>query len=348
MKFLIVAAKTGGHVFPAATVSKKLINKDHQIILIGTGNNIEINAYEDLNSKQYKLNIDGFRGKNVFIKIKVLFQIVTNIFYLIKVIKKERIDAMIGFGGFISVPAGIACFIKGIPVFTHEQNSVMGSANKLLSKFAVINFLGFKISNINNSIFSGNPIRDTFRDYSKDITEELEDKIKVYITGGSQGSKYINLNMPHALEPLSEYLLIKHQCGLDNLEKVKSEYESRNIEAEVLEFFNNPEEQIKWSDFVVSRAGALSLSEITSMKKGALMIPLPNSIDNHQYENAKKIEDMGMGILHEEDEDISYLTDKINEIIKDKKYINWKKNELTNHVNAANEIVKHIEEYLNK
>ena len=154
--------------------------------------------------------------------------------------------------------------------------------------------------------------------------------------------------MPHALEPLSESLLIKHQCGLDNLEKVKSEYESRNIEAEVLEFFNKPEEQIKWSDFVVSRAGALSLSEITSMKKGALMIPLPNSIDNHQYENAKKIEDMGMGILHEEDEDISYLTDKLNEIIKDKKYINWKKNELSIHVNAANEIVKHIEEYLNK
>ena len=70
MKFLIVAAKTGGHVFPAATVSKKLINNDHQIILIGTGNKIEINAYEDLNSKQYKLNIDGFRGKNVFIKTK--------------------------------------------------------------------------------------------------------------------------------------------------------------------------------------------------------------------------------------------------------------------------------------
>ena len=155
MKFLIVAAKTGGHVFPAATVSKKLINNDHQIILIGTGNKIEINAYEELNSKQYKLNIDGFRGKNVFIKIKVLFQIITNIFYLLKVIKEERIDAMIGFGGFISVPAGIACFIKGIPVFTHEQNSVMGSSNKLLSKFAVINFLGLKISNINNSIFSG-------------------------------------------------------------------------------------------------------------------------------------------------------------------------------------------------
>ena len=347
MKFLIVAAKTGGHVYPAATVSKKLLNNNHQTILIGTGNKIEINAYKDLNSKQYKLHMDGFRGKNVFIKIKVLFQVITNIFYLTKVIKKERIDAMIGFGGFISVPAGIACFIKGIPVFTHEQNSVMGSANKLLSKFAAINFLGFEINNINNSIFSGNPIRDSFR-YNKDSTEELENKIKVYITGGSQGSKYINLNIPHALEPLSKHLLIKHQCGLDNLEKVKSEYESKNIDAEVLEFFNDPEEQIKWSDFVVSRAGALSLSEITSMKKGALMIPLPNSIDNHQYKNAKKIEDMGMGILHEEDEDISYLTDKINEIIKDKKYINWNKNEATNHLNAANVIVKQIEEYLNK
>ena len=128
MKFLIVAAKTGGHVFPAATVSKRLINNDHQIILIGTGNKIEINAYEELNSKQYKLNIDGFRGKNVFIKIKVLFQIVTNIFYLIKVIKKERIDAMIGFGGFISVPAGIALSLIHIPSPRDRQKSRMPSS----------------------------------------------------------------------------------------------------------------------------------------------------------------------------------------------------------------------------
>ena len=348
MKFLIVAAKTGGHVFPASTVGKKLINNNHQIVLIGTGNKIEINAFKELNSKQYKLSIDGFRGKNFFTKLKTLMQIILNLIYLMKIIKKEKVDAMISFGGFISVPAGIACFVKGIPVFTHEQNSVMGSANKLLSKFAEINFLGFEITNIKNSIFSGNPIRDSFVDNNIDKFEKSDNKIKVYITGGSQGSKFINENMPHAMKPLSEFLLIKHQCGLDNYEKVKDEYETKNIDAEVSEFFDNPEEQIKWSDFVISRAGALSLSEITSMKKGCLMIPLPHSIDNHQYKNAKKIEDIGMGVLHQEKENISQLTNKINEIIKDKKYINWNKNKASIHINAANEIVKHIENYLNK
>ena len=348
MKFLIVAAKTGGHVFPAATVSRKLINNNHQIVLLGTGNEIEKNAYEELNSKQYKISIDGFRGKNFFTKLKTLMQITINLRYLMKVIKKERVDAMIGFGGFISVPAGIACLIKGIPIFTHEQNSVMGSANKLLSKYAVINFLGFEIANIKNSIFSGNPIRDSFIDNNSDKRKEFENRINVYITGGSQGSSFINENMPSAMEAFSQHLSIKHQCGRNNLEKVKNEYESKNIDAEVSEFFNDPEEQIKWSDFVISRAGALSISEITSMKKGLLMIPLANSIDNHQYKNAKKIEDIGMGILHEEKEGISHLTAKIEDIINNKKYIDWNKNKYLNHVNAANDIVKHIEGYLNR
>ena len=348
MKFLIVAAKTGGHVFPAATVSRKLINNNHQIILLGTGNEIEKNAYEELNSKQYKISIDGFRGKNFFTKLKTLMQITINLRYLMKVIKKERVDAMIGFGGFISVPAGIACLIKGIPIFTHEQNSVMGSANKLLSKYAVINFLGFEIANIKNSIFSGNPIRDSFIDNNTDKREEFENRIKVYITGGSQGSSFINENMPSAMEAFSQQISIKHQCGRGNLEKVKNEYESKNIDAEVLEFFNDPEEQIKWSDFVISRAGALSISEITSMKKGLLMIPLVNSIDNHQYKNAKKIEDIGMGILHEEKEGISHLTAKIEDIINHKKYIDWNKNKHLNHISAADNIVKQIVDYLNK
>ena len=90
MKFLIVAAKTGGHVFPAATVSRKLINNNHQIILLGTGNEIEKNAFEELNSKHYKISIDGFRGKNFFTKLKTLIQVTINLKYLIKVIKNIR------------------------------------------------------------------------------------------------------------------------------------------------------------------------------------------------------------------------------------------------------------------
>ena len=126
MKFLIVAAKTGGHVFPAVAIANKLIKNNHKIVLIGTDSKIEKKAYEKFDSQFYKLSIEGFRGKNLYRQFLVILQVFTNIFRVLKIIKKEKINGMIGFGGFIGVPSGIACWIKNIPIFIHEQNAVMG------------------------------------------------------------------------------------------------------------------------------------------------------------------------------------------------------------------------------
>ena len=162
MKILIVAAKTGGHVFPASSIAKELILNDHEIVFLGTGSEIEKSAYKDISSKSYNLSIQGYRGQNVITRLKVLMQVFVNIFRVMKIVSREKIDGMIGFGGFITVPAGIGCWFKRKPVFLHEQNAVLGSANKLVSNFSKINFLGFPIENINKSVKSGNPIRKSF------------------------------------------------------------------------------------------------------------------------------------------------------------------------------------------
>ena len=162
MKILIVAAKTGGHVFPASSIAKELILNDHEIVFLGTGSEIEKSAYKDISSKSYNLSIQGYRGQNVITRLKVLMQVFVNVFRVMKIVSREKIDGMIGFGGFITVPAGIGCWLKRKPIFLHEQNAVLGSANKLLSNFSKINFLGFPIENINKSVISGNPIRKSF------------------------------------------------------------------------------------------------------------------------------------------------------------------------------------------
>ena len=347
MKFLIVAAKTGGHVFPAVAIANKLIKNNHKIVLIGTDSKIEKKAYEKFDSQFYKLSIEGFRGKNLYRQFLVILQVFTNIFRVLKIIKKEKINGMIGFGGFISVPSGIACWIKNIPVFIHEQNAVMGSANKLLSNFSKINFLGFKIDKLNNSVLTGNPIRDSFLNIKNGNKSENK-KIKIYITGGSQGANYINENIPEALKSFSSNIDIKHQCGINHLHKVKTYYDSMNIQVEVSEFYDNPENVIKWSDFVISRAGALSLSEIISLGRGVLMIPLSNSIDNHQVENAKNIQDINLGIMHEEKDGLESLIAKIKDIIESKKYIDWKDSKSMLHMNASKTIVNHVENYFNR
>lgn len=347
MKFLIVAAKTGGHVFPAAVIGKELIKKNHKVILIGTGSEIERNAFKELNTISYELSLEGFRGSNLINKIKFLFKALINIFKVIEIINKEKIDGMIGFGGFITIPAGIACWIRRKPIFIHEQNAVIGSANKFLKKISKIIFLGLPIENLKNAILTGNPIRESFVDH-KEYLHDNKSVIKIYITGGSQGAEYINKEVPRIFKNLPYDIKIIHQCGKDNFQEVNNLYSLDRVNAEISEFYQNPIDKILWSDFVISRGGALSLSEITSLKRGIVIIPLPTSIDNHQVENAKSIENIKMGIMHEQKSHINQLQEKLKNIIENKIYLDWQNIKNNQHINASKRIVGHIENYISK
>lgn len=372
MKFLIVAAKTGGHVFPASVIGKELKKNNHDIVFIGTGSEIEKNAYDNL-AKLYELQMEGFRGSNLIKKFQVLFQTFFNIFKTIQIINKEKIDAMIGFGGFITVPVGIACWITRKPIFTHEQNVVIGSANKLLSKISKINFHAFPFNHMydagripsgywrGKSIFTGNPIRESFINHREEIDHpkyeddllspkglKVRNEIRIYITGGSQGSEYINKYVPKIFNDFSNKIKIKHQCGKNNLHEVSDIYLKEDIDAEISEFYQNPVEQILWSDFVISRGGALSLSEVTSLRRGLVIIPLPNSVDNHQVENAKSIEKEGMGFIHEQKDHIDKLREKIKDIIENKIYLKWTYRKNNSHIGSSNKIIEQLENYLGK
>ena len=314
MNIIIAAAKTGGHVYPAIEVGKKLLSKGNKVFFIGNGSQIEKNALKGLDFEYKEINIDGVRGKSLFNKIFSSINIISKIFTIWKFINKNQIKAMVGFGGFITVPIGIASLISGVKVFTQEQNSVMGSANKLLSKFAVINFLGFPlIKPQKNSKVYGNPVRDSF---TKNKTYVAQNNIiKIYITGGSQGSQYLNTILPTCFRNNKFEVEIRHQCGIGKKHGVNQLYEKSNINSVVKEFFDDPSEQVDWCDYVVCRSGALTISEVSSMSKGALMIPLPSAIDNHQLFNAEHIVNSNLGIIHQEKNGVEDLKNLINKII---------------------------------
>ena len=120
------------------------------------------------------------------------------------------------------------------------------------------------------------------------------------------------------------------------------------MDAEVLDFYSNPQEQILWSDFVISRAGALSLAESISMKRGVLMIPLPTAIDNHQLKNAESIFAEGMGIIHQQKDSIDSLVLKLKEIINNKDFENWKQIKSNRHNKAKKIILDNIHKYFNQ
>ena len=340
MKFLIAAAGTGGHVFPALEFGQECIKNDHETYWIGTKTGIE-NRVIPQDTQLFTIPMKGFRGKNILHKISSIFGLVVSILKSIFYIKKNSIDYIVCFGGYISLPVGLAAWICRKPLFLHEQNSIVGTSNRILQKFAEILFLGFSINHhvFRNTMLVGNPIKN----FNKNsITNTKKNTLRIYVTGGSQGSDFINKNIPIALNDLEIPIEIKHQCGKGKSSGIKELY-SAKISVEVKEFYDSPQDLILWSDFVVSRAGALSLSEAISLKRGLVMIPLPSAIDNHQFFNANQIKALGMGLVHEEYESIESLSKKIKNIIETKQYLEWTdKDSNIDHFQAARRMVSSI------
>ena len=340
MKFLISAAGTGGHVFPALEFGRECIKNDHEVLWIGTKTGIE-NRVLPQNIKLFTIPMKGFRGKNLIFKIASLIGLVTSIFKSIFYIQKNNIDYVVCFGGYISLPVGLSAWICRKPLFLHEQNAIMGTSNNALKKFSKIIFLGFSLNEpfTKKMMLVGNPIRQ-----SKESSSAIQrhEALRVYVTGGSQGSEFINKNIPIALNSLNIPLEVKHQSGNGKSEGVKELYSS-NISVEVEEFYDSPHDEILWSDFIISRAGALSLSEAITLKRGSVIIPLPSAIDNHQLLNAINIVDLDMGLIHQESESFESLTRKLQKVIESKLYEQWSNKESNlDHFQAARRMLSSI------
>ena len=340
MKFLISAAGTGGHVFPALEFCKECIKNNHEIIWIGTKNGIE-NKVVPKDIKLLTIPMRGFRGKKFFFKIVSLSGLIASIFKSIYYIQKNNIDYIVCFGGYISLPVGLSAWICRKPLFLHEQNAIMGTSNSALKKFSKLIFLGFSINEpvTKKMILVGNPVNKLNKNSSFNPKQQ---PLRIYITGGSQGSEFINHNIPIALNSLEIPLEVRHQTGSEKSSGIKELY-SNHISVEVKEFYDLPQNSIVWSDFIISRAGAISLSEAMSLKRGSVMIPLPSAIDNHQLLNAINIVDLGMGMVHEESESIELLCKKLKNVIEQKEYLQWSQKETNlDHFHAARRMLSSI------
>ena len=342
MRFLISAAGTGGHVFPALEFSAECIKSNHEVIWMGTKTGLESRKVPEKNIQFLTLPMRGFRGKGILNKCISIFGLATSIGKTLLFLFQNKINFVVCFGGYISLPIGIAAILCRKQLILHEQNAVMGTANKLLAPFAKIIFLGtpLAIDSQNNTQLVGNPIKRINK--HQNMAHSNSNELKIYVTGGSLGSEFINKNIPIALSSLNIPIIIKHQSGLNKSSGVKSLY-SGSTSSDIQEFYERPLENILWSDFVICRAGALTLAEVTSLSRGCIMIPLPSAIDNHQLENAKQIEKLNMGLIFEESASPSALQEKLINIIEKKMYLDWQNNSNSiDHFQAAERMLSSI------
>lgn len=306
-RYLIMAGGTGGHIFPALAVAEQLRERGAEIHWLGTQLGMEFTLIPKHNISLHLVAVKGFRGKGLLKKMLSPFLLIKAIIEAIFIIRKVAPDAVIGFGGYVAAPGGIAAFILGKALIIHEQNSVAGSTNKLLSLFATKKLEAFEGS-LKGATLVGNPVRKSVVDLFDDADNktggashklnglvDLPDNShsqqtqNILIMGGSLGALAINNVLPHAINRLPKEVTVNiwHQTGKGKLQQVSKAYKDLKIDARVDEFIEDVTTAYRWADLIICRAGALTVSEVAIAAVPTIFIPYPYAIDNHQYLNAQ-------------------------------------------------------------
>ena len=330
MKIAIFAAGTGGHIFPALSIAEKFGKEN--VIFIASNREIERKIYKNSGFKVSHLNISGFRGKNFLEKILWPFSLTSCVLISIFLLMKHRPQNVLLMGNYISVIGLIASIILLKDVYIHEQNAILGSANKFSLIFAKKLFTTFPLNEKKEHNF-GQPIRPAFNTLSYATHSEKE---HILVLGGSQGALFFNNQLSEILGNLNLNEKILFQTGEHN-KKISTE------KIEYIKFIENIPEVMAKSKFIICRAGASTVAEVQSIGLPAVFIPLPNSIDDHQMENAKLACIDGGGIvLNEKNFNEKEFSQKISEFNQQNFQELSKKMGKSIHLKSAEKIVHEI------
>ncbi len=309
MKVALAGGGTGGHVFPAVAIAEELKRRDPhlQLVYIGKEKSIE----ERIASKRLipfrPIIVEGMPGSNVFKKLRALVRAGVGLIQSVVVLLRFRPQAVIGTGGYASLPPVLAARILRIPTLIHEQNCIPGRANLLCSRYADVLTLNFEKS---REYFSreaarvvGNPIRSDFLPEALENVDRAEsrrelglhpDKFTVFVLGGSRGAHSLNVAMLDALNYLdSRIFQLIWMTGKEDYRRVRDACEQSGVSGAVFQFVDNMVRAYMAADLAVSRAGASTLAELAAVGLPAILIPYPFATDRHQELNARALVEAG-------------------------------------------------------
>ncbi len=297
---LIATGGTGGHVYPALAVADELLRRGVQVSWMGTRKGMESKILADKSIPLYFISVSGLRGKGLAGWLLAPFKLTFAILQAVTIIKKHKPNVVLGMGGFVSGPGGLASWLLRKPLVIHEQNTIAGMTNKALSKIAsrvAQAFPGTFNENI-KPLYVGNPLRadiEKITPPNERFNNRADAAINILVLGGSLGAKALNETLPGIFKSLDTSCLIniRHQTGLKHLESAQQVYRRTGVKAEVVDYIEDMSEAYQWADLVICRSGALTVSEIAAVGLAAIFIPYPYAVDDHQYFNAKFLADSG-------------------------------------------------------
>lgn len=344
MKAIIAAAGTGGHINPALAIANKIKQEEpnSEIIFVGTDRGLENDLIPRAGYDLKRIEAYGFNRKISLDNVKKMYKTFKSIGQAKKIIQDFKPDIMIGTGGYICLPVALAASKLNVPIVLHESNAFPGVAIKMLSKKASAILVGFedakkRIKNAENVVVVGNPSKVKEISFTNSQKEKILKEIGltdiekpiVLVFGGSQGAQKINESFINIIsKKVNEKYQIIWATGPNQYEIIKTKLQNLNINIDnipnvkILPYIYNMEEVMNCVDLVVSRSGAMTITEISIVGKPSIFIPFPYATENHQEYNAKVLEKVGAAkIILDADLDFNILNSTINEIISDKEKI---------------------------
>jgi UDP-N-acetylglucosamine--N-acetylmuramyl-(pentapeptide) pyrophosphoryl-undecaprenol N-acetylglucosamine transferase len=290
---LIMAGGTGGHVFPALALARLLREQSLEVVWLGTTRGLEARVIPAEGILLERLSVGGLRGKGALAWLGAPLRLSIALAQALIVMWRHRPLIVVGLGGYVCGPGGIAAWLTRRPLVIHEQNAVAGFTNRCLAHLArqVLEAFPGSFGRDVHARLIGNPVR-------RDITAlpppsvrfaGRTGPIRILVIGGSQGATRLNAVVPFALKRLSGWLAfdVRHQAGERWIDAGRASYAQAGVRADVRPFIEDMSEAYGWADLVICRAGALTISELAAVGVAAVLVPFPNAVDDHQAYNAQ-------------------------------------------------------------
>lgn len=305
---LIMAGGTGGHVFPALTIAEELRARGKRVEWLGTEAGVEARVVSSAGIPLHCIQVAGLRGRGVLLLLAAPFTLLRSLLQALRLLRRLQPCCVLGMGGYVSGPGGLAAWLTGRKLLIHEQNAVAGLANRLLFPLATVVMEAFpgafgraatKLQRV------GNPVRAGLLAIPgpEQRLAGRQRPATLLVVGGSLGAQIFNESLPAALAllPLELRPSVRHQCGRGKLQATLAAYRAAGLAVgagiEVSEFIDDMAAAYATADLLLCRAGASTLAEVTAIGLPAVLVPYPYATDDHQTANAQALARVGAAVL---------------------------------------------------
>ena len=321
---LIMAGGTGGHIFPGLAVAAALRARDVPVLWLGAAGGMENRIVPEHHITLQTLHVKGLRGKGLRQRLAAPWMLARALVGAWRVLRQANPRSVVSMGGYVAGPGGIAAWLQRRPLLVHEQNRVAGFTNRVLARVARKVMAGFPdaFPPAAHAEWTGNPVR---ADIAALPAPEVRfaNRIgapRLLVLGGSLGARTLNLGLPDALSciPAERRPEVRHQCGAKHVEATRTAYARVDVEASVEPFIADMASAYSWADFVICRAGALTLAELAAAGLGSILMPFPHAVDDHQTKNAEGFVAAGAAkLVQDRDFDASLFAGLLGRLLHD-------------------------------